>query len=98
VDGSYTLDTQGMMNVLKSIGARLIIPMHILSNSTLERFLSLAREARQATEGSRIFESPRSTSMCDGVDDARRQEGERDETPDVTLDLVLASGDVVEGT
>lgn len=45
VDGSYTLDTQSMMNVLKSIGARLIIPMHILSNTTLEHFLSLAREA-----------------------------------------------------
>ena len=44
VDGSYTLDTQEMMNVLKSIGAQLIIPMHIFSNSTLERLLSLARE------------------------------------------------------
>jgi len=44
VDGSYTLDTPGMMNVLKSIGAPLNIPMHIFSESTLERFLSLARE------------------------------------------------------
>jgi L-ascorbate metabolism protein UlaG (beta-lactamase superfamily) len=44
VDGSYTLDTPGMVNVLKSIGPRLIIPMHIFSDSTLERFLSLARE------------------------------------------------------
>jgi len=44
VDGSYTLDTRGMMNVLKSIGPRLIIPMHIFSDETLERFLSLARE------------------------------------------------------
>jgi len=44
VDGSYTLDTQGMMNVLKSIGAPLMIPMHIFSDATLERFLALARE------------------------------------------------------
>jgi L-ascorbate metabolism protein UlaG (beta-lactamase superfamily) len=44
VDGSYTLDTPGMMNVLKSIGAPLIIPMHIFSDATLERFLALARE------------------------------------------------------
>jgi L-ascorbate metabolism protein UlaG (beta-lactamase superfamily) len=44
VDGSYTLDTPGMMNVLKSIEPRLIIPMHIFSDATLERFLSLARE------------------------------------------------------
>jgi L-ascorbate metabolism protein UlaG (beta-lactamase superfamily) len=44
VDGSYTLDTPGMLNVVKSIGAPLIIPMHIFSDSTLERFLALARE------------------------------------------------------
>ena len=44
VDGSYTLDTPGMVNVLKSIGAPLIIPMHIFSDSTLARFLDLARE------------------------------------------------------
>jgi L-ascorbate metabolism protein UlaG (beta-lactamase superfamily) len=44
VDGSYTLDTPGMMNVLKAIDAPLVIPMHIFSDATLERFLSLARE------------------------------------------------------
>jgi hypothetical protein len=38
-----TRDTQGMMNVLKSIGAWLIIPMHILSNSMAELCDILAR-------------------------------------------------------
>jgi L-ascorbate metabolism protein UlaG (beta-lactamase superfamily) len=44
VDGSYTLNQEGMLNVVKSIGAPLVIPMHIFSDWTLERFLSLARE------------------------------------------------------
>ena len=44
VDGSYTLDQEGMFKVLKSINAPLMIPMHIFSDATLERFLSLARE------------------------------------------------------
>lgn len=39
VDGSYTLDVPGMLNVLKSLHARLVIPMHYFSTSTLERFL-----------------------------------------------------------
>ncbi len=61
VDGSYTLDTPGMMNVLKSIEPRLIIPMHIFSDATLERFLSLARETYPVE-----FSLDRAISSCRG--------------------------------
>lgn len=40
VDGSYTLDLEGMVEVLKSINAPLVIPMHYFSQYGLERFLS----------------------------------------------------------
>lgn len=43
VDGSYTLDVPGMIEVLRSIKAPLIIPMHYFSTFTLERFLDVAR-------------------------------------------------------
>jgi L-ascorbate metabolism protein UlaG (beta-lactamase superfamily) len=39
VDGSYTLDTDGMIDVLKSLKAPLIIPMHFFSTYGLDRFL-----------------------------------------------------------
>lgn len=42
VDGSYTLDIDGMMEVLSSLNARLMIPMHFFSTSTLNRFLDKA--------------------------------------------------------
>jgi hypothetical protein len=35
-------------------------------------------------------------AVSDGFDDARRHEGERGEVSDVALDLVLASGDLLE--
>src|SRR6516164_6400060 len=38
VDGSYTLDTDGMIDVLKSLKAPLIIPMHFFSTYGLDRF------------------------------------------------------------
>ncbi|MGN6572679.1 MAG: MBL fold metallo-hydrolase [Pseudolabrys sp.] len=44
VDGNYTLDLEGMMEVLKSLKAPLMIPMHYFSSYTLERFLSRARQ------------------------------------------------------
>jgi L-ascorbate metabolism protein UlaG (beta-lactamase superfamily) len=44
VDGGYTLDQEGMMEVLKSLHARLIIPMHFFGPSTLNRFLSTAEQ------------------------------------------------------
>lgn len=53
VDGSYTLDTPGMVEVLKSLKAPLVIPMHYFSSFTLSRFLDVARpdfEVKIATE------------------------------------------------
>jgi L-ascorbate metabolism protein UlaG (beta-lactamase superfamily) len=44
VDGGYTLETFDMMEVLRSINASLMIPMHFFGPSTLNRFLSSARE------------------------------------------------------
>ena len=44
VDGSFTLDLEGMMEVLTSLKAPVMIPMHFFSRDTLERFLSRAKE------------------------------------------------------
>jgi L-ascorbate metabolism protein UlaG (beta-lactamase superfamily) len=44
VDGTLTLDLEGMMEVLRSLKAQLLIPMHYFSAYTLERFLSRARQ------------------------------------------------------
>lgn len=52
VDGGYTLDLDGMVEVLKALKARLMIPMHMFSSYGLERFL---RRVRQDFE---VFENP----------------------------------------
>jgi len=44
VDGTYTLDLDGMMEVLTALKAPLIIPMHFFSGYTLDRFLDRARK------------------------------------------------------
>lgn len=45
VDGSYTLDLEGMVETLRAIHAPLVIPMHYFSSWGLERFLQrLGRE------------------------------------------------------
>ena len=44
VDGSYTLDLEGMVEVLHALKAPLMIPMHYFSAYTLDRFL-VARAA-----------------------------------------------------
>jgi len=44
VDGSVTLDLDGMMEVLTSLKAPVMIPMHFFSRYTLERFLSRAKQ------------------------------------------------------
>jgi L-ascorbate metabolism protein UlaG (beta-lactamase superfamily) len=44
VDGNFTLDLDGMMEVLTSLKAQLIVPMHIFSQYTLNRFLDRARQ------------------------------------------------------
>ena len=48
VDGSYTLDLEGMMEVIASLSPRLVIPMHFFGRPTLERFLSRAEAAHYA--------------------------------------------------
>jgi L-ascorbate metabolism protein UlaG (beta-lactamase superfamily) len=40
VDGSYTLDIEGMVEVLRGLKARMVIPMHYFSEYGLERFLA----------------------------------------------------------
>jgi len=57
VDGSYTLDVPGMIEVLKALKAPLIVPMHYFSRFTLERFLA---EARNEFE---VIESPVPTTI-----------------------------------
>jgi L-ascorbate metabolism protein UlaG (beta-lactamase superfamily) len=44
VDGSYTLDLDGMMEVLTALKAPLMIPMHYYGLYTLDRFLDRARK------------------------------------------------------
>jgi L-ascorbate metabolism protein UlaG (beta-lactamase superfamily) len=43
VDGSFTLDIEGMMEVLRALKAPLMIPMHYFSLYTLQRFVERAR-------------------------------------------------------
>ena len=44
VDGSYTLDLDGMMEVLAALKAPLIVPMHFYGPYILDRFLERARK------------------------------------------------------
>ncbi len=44
VDGSYTLDLDGMVEVLHALKAPLMIPMHYFSAYTLDRFLARVRD------------------------------------------------------
>jgi len=44
VDGSYTLDLDGMVEVLYALKAPLMIPMHYFSAYTLDRFLQRVRQ------------------------------------------------------
>jgi L-ascorbate metabolism protein UlaG (beta-lactamase superfamily) len=43
VDGGYTMAQANMMEVLKTLKARIIIPMHYFGQATLSRFLMQAR-------------------------------------------------------
>lgn len=43
VDGTYTLDLDGMIEVVKAMKAQVVIPMHYFSGYTLNRFLERAR-------------------------------------------------------
>lgn len=44
VDGNYTLDLDGMFEVLTALKAQIIIPMHFFGWYTLDRFLERAKE------------------------------------------------------
>jgi L-ascorbate metabolism protein UlaG (beta-lactamase superfamily) len=44
IDGGYTMQTFDMMEVLRSVNAPLMLPMHYFNGSTLERFLAQARQ------------------------------------------------------
>jgi L-ascorbate metabolism protein UlaG (beta-lactamase superfamily) len=44
VDGSYTLDLDGMVEVLQGLKAQMIVPMHFFSSYTLDRFLARMRQ------------------------------------------------------
>ncbi|WGD31791.1 MBL fold metallo-hydrolase [Ancylobacter sp. WKF20] len=46
VDGSYTLDVDGMVEVLKALESPVVIPMHFFNPSTLERFLAKLADSR----------------------------------------------------
>ena len=40
VDGSYTMDHASMLETLKVVKARLVLPMHYFGEATLSRFLA----------------------------------------------------------
>ncbi len=50
VDGSYTMDLDGMVEVLQAIKAPLMIPMHYFSSFTLERFMARVRGSFEIEE------------------------------------------------
>ena len=58
VDGSYTMDLDGMLQVLKDINAPLIVPMHYFSRYTLDRFIERVRTdfpVRESTEATLVI-------------------------------------------
>jgi L-ascorbate metabolism protein UlaG (beta-lactamase superfamily) len=44
VDGTYTLDLEGMLEVVTAMKAQVVVPMHYFSAFTLNRFLERVRE------------------------------------------------------
>jgi L-ascorbate metabolism protein UlaG (beta-lactamase superfamily) len=50
VDGTLTLDTDGMIEVLQGMKAQLVIPMHFFSSFTLHRFLDSAKSHKWDVE------------------------------------------------
>ena len=54
VDGTLTLDSEGMMEVLTALKASLMIPMHFFSVYTLNRFLDQARGRNWEVEMSAV--------------------------------------------
>jgi L-ascorbate metabolism protein UlaG (beta-lactamase superfamily) len=61
VDGSYTMDTAGMVEVLKALRARLVLPMHYFNPYTLNRFLERVATdfaVERATEPTIVVSQP----------------------------------------
>jgi L-ascorbate metabolism protein UlaG (beta-lactamase superfamily) len=54
VDGTLTLDTDGMFDVLTGLKAQVVIPMHFFSSYTLHRFLERARQQTWEVETAAI--------------------------------------------
>jgi len=54
VDGTMTLDTDGMIEVLEALKAQLMIPMHYFSSYTLHRFLDRVRAQKWDVETAMI--------------------------------------------
>jgi L-ascorbate metabolism protein UlaG (beta-lactamase superfamily) len=52
VDGSYTLDTPGMLEVLKSMKPRIVVPMHWFSGFSLEAFIAASKGAYEVVRNS----------------------------------------------
>lgn len=50
VDGSYTLDLPGTLEVLKSLKAPVIVPMHWFSGFSLSRFVDAAKASYEVVE------------------------------------------------
>ena len=50
VDGTLTLDSDGMIEVLRAMKAQLVIPMHFFSSFTLHRFLDSAKSNKWDVE------------------------------------------------
>ena len=46
VDGTFTLNQEEMIDVVRQIGPRIVIPMHIFSQASLEKFLRQAAGLR----------------------------------------------------
>jgi L-ascorbate metabolism protein UlaG (beta-lactamase superfamily) len=44
VDGSYTLDLDGMVEVVQAMKAQIVVPMHYFSSYTLDRFLARVKD------------------------------------------------------
>jgi L-ascorbate metabolism protein UlaG (beta-lactamase superfamily) len=61
VDGSYSMDIPGVVEVLKALRARLILPMHYFSPYTLNRFLEAIRSdfpTETASESTIVVSQP----------------------------------------
>ena len=60
VDGSYTIAQDSMINVIKLLRARIVLPMHYFGPTTLQRFLSgLGEEFDSAPGAGKAHADPR---------------------------------------